>query len=577
MDYEEEQRYLQRLLEEVESNDELECNDSADSCEEDEIEEQNLETASEQDISEAENDILLETEDEEIICRRVPIFLGKDKKTKWRKHPGNKRVRTRAENLVTHLPGVKGVAREKKKFCDIWECFITEQMLELIVMNTNLNIELHADPLNRTYRKTDILEIKALLGLLYIAGKFRNNHLNARDLFRKNGTSLEIFRLTMSYERFKFLLAFIRFDDKRTRAERQMIDKLAPIRTFFEDFNSNLTKHYIMSNYCTVDEKLEAFRGRCGFKVYMPKKPNRYGIKIYALTDAKLAYTSNLEIYVGQQPQGPYQQTTKTVDLVTRLCRPIWGTNRNVTLDNFFTSKQLADTLLTNHKLTIIGTIRKNRPELPLEFTAPVKRPTQTSMFGFQDKCTIVSYIPKLKKVVLLMSTMHYEDDTLDQQTGKPNIILDYNSTKGGVDTVDKMCESYNCARSTNRWPMVIFYALLNIAGINAYTIYRCNSARTAQRITLRRTFLETMGMQLIEPHARRRAIATNIPRMITLRLREMFDITLNAQNNERSHGRCFYCDSKKSRKTKYSCYSCNKFMCLEHIKGICVECSGYE
>lgn len=34
---------------------------------------------------------------------------------------------------------------------------------------------------------------------------------------------------------------------------------------------------------------------------------------------------------------------------------------------------------------------------------------------------------------------------------------MDYNATKGGVDTVDKMCETCNCARGTNRWPMVFW------------------------------------------------------------------------------------------------------------------------
>ncbi|XP_050509712.1 acidic leucine-rich nuclear phosphoprotein 32 family member A-like [Diabrotica virgifera virgifera] len=74
MNYEEEQKYLQRLLEEVNSNDELEYDDSADSSEEDEVEIQDLDTDSEQDIPEAENDVFDEAEAQNI-CRRIPIFL----------------------------------------------------------------------------------------------------------------------------------------------------------------------------------------------------------------------------------------------------------------------------------------------------------------------------------------------------------------------------------------------------------------------------------------------------------------------------------------------------------------------
>lgn len=72
-------------------------------------------------------------------------------------------------------------------------------------------------------------------------------------------------------------------------------------------------------------------------------------------------YTAALEVYVGQQPAGPYALSTSNIDLVQRLCKPIFGTNRNVTMNNFFTSKELADTLLNQHQLTVFGTVRKNK------------------------------------------------------------------------------------------------------------------------------------------------------------------------------------------------------------------------
>ena len=43
-----------------------------------------------------------------------------------------------------------------------------------------------------------------------------------------------------------------------------------------------------------------------------------------------------------------------------RLCQNYFGTNRNVTIDNFFTSIPLADKLSENG-LTLIGTMRANK------------------------------------------------------------------------------------------------------------------------------------------------------------------------------------------------------------------------
>lgn len=72
------------------------------------------------------------------------------------------------------------------------------------------------NPSNRIVRPIDVTELKALLGLLFIAGMTKNNCVNANDLFKTNGTSMKIFRLAMSFVRFKFLLRHLHFGDKRT-------------------------------------------------------------------------------------------------------------------------------------------------------------------------------------------------------------------------------------------------------------------------------------------------------------------------------------------------------------------------
>jgi hypothetical protein len=62
---------------------------------------------------------------------------------------------------------------------------------------------------------------------------------------------------------------------------------------------------------------------------------------MFALVDSKMLYTSNLEVYVGKQPDGPYALENSAYSIVQRLCEPISGTGRNVTTDNWFTSTDL--------------------------------------------------------------------------------------------------------------------------------------------------------------------------------------------------------------------------------------------
>ena len=101
------------------------------------------------------------------------------------------------------------------------------------------------------------------------------------------------------------------------------------------------------------------------------------------------------------------------------------GSGRNVTMDNYFTGVPLAKTML-QRKLTIVGTMKKCKREIP-ECKKPAKsRETKTSIFGFNDQLTMVS--PQKNKAVILLSTMHHEI-SIDEEDHKkrPENIKFYN------------------------------------------------------------------------------------------------------------------------------------------------------
>ncbi|XP_035230233.1 uncharacterized protein LOC118202186 [Stegodyphus dumicola] len=111
-------------------------------------------------------------------------------------------------------------------------------------------------------------------------------------------------------------------------------------------------------------------------------------------------------------------------------------------MDNWYMSIPSANELLKNHKLTCVGTLRKDKRETPQEFPPNKNRPLYSSLFGFRAKeLTLTSYVPKKNKSVLVLSSMHEDNqiDLLSKEQLKPEITF-YNSTKGGVDTVDELC-----------------------------------------------------------------------------------------------------------------------------------------
>nr|CAI5855794.1 unnamed protein product [Callosobruchus analis] len=168
--------------------------------------------------------------------------------------------------------------------------------------------------------------------------------------------------------------------------------------------------------------------------------------------------------------------------------------------------------------------MRKNKREIPPKFLPKKGREKTTSLFGFQDKYTMVSYCTKKNRAVILISLMHH-DKSIDLEAGEnklPEIITCYNKTKIGVDMVDQMCQKYNVVRTTNQWPMVVFYNFLNISAINATCVYKANHP---EKKVLGSDFIERFAWELIKPQIEHRSTISNVPKEIRRRARHLLGL----------------------------------------------------
>ena len=123
------------------------------------------------------------------------------------------------------------------------------------------------------------------------------------------------------------------------------------------------------------------------------------------------------------------------------------------------------------------------------------------SKFAFTEDETLVPYVPKKNKAVILLSTMHH-DKTIDADTAhkmKPEIITFYNKTKGGVDSVDQMC--YNCSvyRRSKWWPMVLIASCLNISVINSFILWKLATKKDATRSEFNKILSRKLIQQQID------------------------------------------------------------------------------
>lgn len=178
------------------------------------------------------------------------------------------------------MPGVRGAARalgSKPTKTQVWNLLFDDFILDAIVENTNVKLrsqrEKLGDNTNKySYKDTDKIEIKAFLGLLMLESILKSNDESVKSLFSKDSFGRPIFHATMQEKRYLVLTASLRFDNVETRAERRLSDKTAPIADLFTRFIDNCQRGYCVSSEVTVDEMLIPSRGRCAFKVYMPRK-----------------------------------------------------------------------------------------------------------------------------------------------------------------------------------------------------------------------------------------------------------------------------------------------------------------
>lgn len=132
----------------------------------------------------------------------------------------------------------------------------------------------------------DKTQLDAYMGLLLLAGVYRScNQATASLWDGESGCS--IFRATMSLQTFHVFSGVLHFDSKETRVARRVNDKLAAIRDVWYKWVEKLQFMYNPGPEVIVDEWLVSFRGHCPFRQYMPSKPGKYGIKIWAACDEK--------------------------------------------------------------------------------------------------------------------------------------------------------------------------------------------------------------------------------------------------------------------------------------------------
>ncbi|CAI5694730.1 unnamed protein product [Oreochromis niloticus] len=419
-------------------------------------------------------------------------------------------------------------------------CFITLDMLHSIQEWT---IQ-HAEQTEDVHWFMDLPELMAFISIVILRGVTRVPSL--RDCWSANLGNPQIIG-TMPRNRFQDIMQHLRFDDRSTRSDRAKTDKFAAISSVWGSFVTNCITCYNPGLHITVDEQLFPSKTRCCFLQYIASKPDKFGIKFWVACDLKSKYICNVLPYLGKDPNRPSGERLSE-NVVMRLMEPFLDKGRNVTTDNFFTSLSLAQKLL-RRKTTILGTVNKIRREIPQSARYKDRNEFTTQVFS-TSAATLTAYAAKRKKTVYILSSMHSVVQTDNTTKRKPNTVTLYNTTKCGVDVMDQMVREYTVRRGTRRWPVAVFYNMIDMAALNAHVLYQACTGTQERRVD----FLVELARELANSHmagkkARKEQLPQTQPSTPSPGKRATCQVKHKCKNNHATV-RCVHC-------YRYTCGKC--------------------
>ncbi|GFH50228.1 hypothetical protein CTEN210_06704 [Chaetoceros tenuissimus] len=308
---------------------------------------------------------------------------------------------------------------------------------------------------------------------------------------------------TMSFKAFEFLRRYIHFEDNRNAKPKTnpLFDPLWKIRWALDSVSNNIRKAYNAGKDVTIDESMIRYRGRAvSFVQYMPKKPIKHGIKVFALCCAVTAYLLGFEVYLGKEFTRSVESTA--INVVERLIVEadlVKAKGRTLYTDNWYTSMDLAKHLYENHGWTLVGTItptdKKARSDHDVPFLKLSNGGLKAVPRGWyreaiieiksanNNRYCIQCTTWRDKKQVMFLHTKlvgpsvahqvkrHVKGKQQRVDLSAPSIQKEYAANFNAVDRNDSDSAHHTCSIRTNRWYLRIKFWLLDRVVFSCYIL----------------------------------------------------------------------------------------------------------
>lgn len=253
---------------------------------------------------------------------------------------------------------------DNSRILDLFFITFDNKFWEILVTETNRFADqtIHDERKKRyvddTWYPVTLDEIKTYYALCILMGQVKKSNI---QLYWTRRAVLEtpIFRQTMPFKRFRQISRFLHFSDNETDDSKDRLRKIRPVINFW---NQKFKEIYTPNEYVSIDESLMKYKGRLTYKQCNPSKRARNKNLEYKLCEASTGFCHGFKIYTGQNRINRNDSASENV--VMELSKSIINKGYTLFLDNWYSSPNLF-LKLHQQKTNVIGTVRKNRKNMP--------------------------------------------------------------------------------------------------------------------------------------------------------------------------------------------------------------------
>ena len=376
---------------------------------------------------------------------------------------------------------------------EFFNLFVTTDLLQAIHEQTLLyNQWRHLNLNKRLVKDIKLSEIRIVIGIVLQMGIVK---LPNRRMYWMSSTRNELIAESITRNRFDEILMVLHFNNNNATPgkESPLYNRCHKIQPLIDHFRSVFRKTVIPETKMSIDEQVIPFKGRHGLKRYLPKKPKKWGYKLWARAGGDSGYVYDFEVEGGLGSKGAPKNAVNVPHelgesefVILRLSEELEELQHELFFDNLFSSPELMKYLSEQKKLWAVATLNQNRSRgCPILSEKEMKKKGRGFSQEVVDKSGKVVVIAWLDRRRILTISNYTGKDPIDVclrydkaaketiEVDRPNSVAIYNAFMGGVDKSDMLLSLYRTKFRSRKWYLRIVFHLFSLSAINSWIIYR--------------------------------------------------------------------------------------------------------